>query len=136
MKTSKYFLYIKILSICGILLSVFLLWEQIFRPSFQPCSINSTINCDAIISGEVSKTFGIPTPIFGLVGYIVILASSILYKKKLLLGMSSFGLLFCLWIGFIEIFQLHVLCPVCIGCQLIMIAVFGLGLKVNFSQQE
>lgn len=130
-KVNKLFFSIKVLSIFGIFLALFLLWEQLFQPSFQPCNINATINCDAVISGQVAKTFGIPTPLYGLVGYIIIFFSAIWRKKKILLGTATFGLLFCLWIAYIELFQLHVICPVCVGCQLIMITVFALAIVVN-----
>src|SRR6266568_7706861 len=120
-------LVIKSLAAVGIILALFLLWEQLFRPSFQPCYINSSINCDAVISGAVSKTLGIPTPIYGLVGYIIIFLSAVFKKKKLLLGMATFGLAFCLWIAFRELVQLHVICPVCILCDIDIITVFTLS---------
>ncbi len=123
--------YIKILSCIGILLSIYLLWQQIFRPAFQPCSINSWVNCDAIVSGPVAYTWGIRTPLIGLTGYIVIFFSALFVKKKLLLGMAAFGLAFCLWIAYIELVQLRVICPVCIMCQAVMIGVFSLAAIVN-----
>ncbi len=127
----KYFNWIKILAGFGILLALFLLWEQLFRPSFQPCNINATVNCDAVISGQVSKTLGIPTPLIGLIGYIVILIGAIKKNAKLVLGMAGFGLVFCLYIAFIELVQLRVVCPVCVLCQLDMITVFILGILLN-----
>ena len=127
---NKIFFVIKGLSLMGVLLAIYLLWEQIFHPVFQPCNINNTVNCNAIISGSVSKTLGLPTPLFGLIGYVVIFLSSIFRWKRTMLGMALFGLLFCLWIAYQELFLLHVICPVCIGCQLIMIAVFSLALVV------
>lgn len=134
MKQVKIFSAIKILSAIGVLLAVYLLWQQIYQPAFRPCTINATINCDAIISGAVSKTFGIPTPLFGLVGYIVIFTAASLKKKNLLLGTATFGLIFCLWIAYKELFQLHVICPVCIGCQLIIISIFTLAIRVRKSR--
>jgi len=127
----KFFNWIKILAGLGIFLALFLLWEQIFRPSFQPCNINATVNCDAVISGEVSKTLGIPTPLIGLVGYIIILFAAFKKNAKLVLGMAAFGLAFCLYIAYRELFQLHVICPVCVLCQLDMITVFILGIILN-----
>jgi uncharacterized membrane protein len=127
MTTQKAFFYTKVLAIFGIALAIFLLWEHFFHPSFQPCNINSTVNCNAIISGPVSKTLGIPTPLIGLVGYIVIFIASIMKKKKLVFYMATFGLLFCLWIAYQELFLLKVICPVCILCQLDMITVFVFG---------
>lgn len=119
---------IQILALVGILLALYLLFEQITHSPFQPCNINSFVNCNAIISGGVSKTFGIPTPLIGLTGYLVILLASLTRRKKLLLSMATFGLFFCLWIAYQELFLLHVICPVCILCQLDMISVFILSI--------
>lgn len=130
----KLFFFVKGLSLIGVILAVFLLWEQLYSPSFQPCNINATINCDAVISGVLAKTFGIPTPLYGLMGYIVIFFAAIFQKKKLLLATATFGLGFCLWIAYRELFELRVLCPVCIICQLIMITVFSMGIFLNRSK--
>ena len=124
---NKLFFVIKALSIVGVILAVYLLWQQFYKPEFQPCNINATINCEAIISGPVAKTFAIPTPLYGLIGYIVIFFAALFRKKRLLLGMATFGLSFCLWIAYRELFELHVICPICITCQFIMIGVFSLA---------
>lgn len=131
MQKVKLFRYIKYLSVLGIVLAVYLLFEQITRSSFQPCNINSFINCNAIISGSVSKTLGLPTPLFGLIGYIFIFIGAYLGKKKTVLGIATFGLIFCLWIAYQELFLLHVICPICITCQIIMITVFVLAIVLN-----
>mgnify|MGYP001586077707 CR=1 FL=1 len=128
---NKIYFFIKALSLIGIILAVYLLWQQFFQPEFQPCYVNATINCEAIISGAVAKTFGIPTPLYGLIGYIVIFFAAMYRKKKLLLGMATFGLTFCAWIAYRELFELRVICPICITCQLIMITVFSLAVFVN-----
>lgn len=124
----KLFFWVKVLALIGIGLALFLLWEQFFHPAFQPCNINETVNCNAVISGAVAKTLGIPTPLIGLIGYIVIFFATLKKNAKLVLGMATFGLLFCLYIAFRELFQLHVICPVCVACQIDMITVFILGI--------
>jgi len=136
MTLNKIFLYVKVLSLLGILLAVYLLVGQIFRPAFTPCNINSSVNCNAIISGSVSKTLGLPTPLYGLIGYIIILWAGIFQRKKILLGTTIFGLIFCLWIAYQELFLLHVVCPVCIGCQLIMVSAFIFALIINKTKSE
>ena len=130
----KYFSWVKILAAIGICLALFLLWERYFKPAFQPCNINSTVNCDAIIRGEVSDTLGIPTALIGLTGYVFILLGALKKNAKLVLGMATFGLVFCLYIAYRELFQLHVICPVCILCQLDMITVFVLGIILTFKK--
>jgi uncharacterized membrane protein len=136
MNKEKKIMWVKVLVVIGIGLAVFLLWEQMFRPAFQPCNINATINCDAVIKGEVSNTLGIPTPLIGLIGYVIILFAAFKKNAKLILGMSAFGLAFCLYIAYRELFQLHVVCPVCILCQLDMITVFILGILLNKKSGE
>lgn len=136
MKYSKLFVSVAYLSFIGILLSTYLLWQQFFRPEFQPCYVNSFINCDAVISGPVAKTLGIPTPIYGFIGYIVMMIAALAHKKKILLGTATFGLIFCLYIAYRELIQLRVICPVCIGCQLIMISVFILSVILYKKTKE
>ena len=131
MNISKLFKYVLYLSVLGIALAIYLLFEQFTNSAFRPCNINSTINCNAIISGAVSKTLGIPTPLYGLLGYIFIFFSALYKKKKTLLAVAAFGLLFCLWIAYQELFLLHVICPVCIACQIIMLSVFTIGVVIN-----
>lgn len=131
MTKERLVMWVKMLAIFGIGLALFLLWERYFEPSFQPCNINSTINCDAVIKGEVADTLGIPTPLIGLFGYIIILFAAFKKNTKLILGMATFGLMFCLYIAFRELFQLRVVCPVCILCQIDMTAVFVLGIFLN-----
>jgi uncharacterized membrane protein len=132
----KLFFTLRILSAIGITLALYLLWEQLFHPTFQPCNINAIVNCDAIISGAVAKTLGLPTPLYGLIGYIIIFLAATFRKKKLLLGMATFGLLFCLWIAYKEIVQLHVICPVCIMCDIVIVTTFTLAVILNKRQEK
>lgn len=127
----KYFDWVKILGVVGIILACYLLWEQLFHPAFQPCNINALVNCNATITGPLAKTLGIPTPLIGLLGYIGILFAAFKKNAKWVLGLSIFGLVFCLYIAIREIVQLHVICPVCVLCQLDMITVFVLGILLN-----
>ena len=123
----KYFKFVRILSIIGVFLALYLLYGYVFKPAYQPCSINETINCDAVTKGEVSTFAGIPVPLIGLAGYVVILFSAVKKNKKIMLAMSLFGTLFCLRITFIEVFQLKVICPVCLACQIVMISILLLS---------
>ena len=131
MQETKIYKWVKILAVFGLILGTYLMWEQISRPAWQPCNINATINCDAVISGPVAKTLGIPTPIYGLIGYALILFGAMTKRKKLILSMAGFGLVFCMYIAFVELYLLRVVCPVCIGCQVDMIATFILAIMLN-----
>lgn len=131
MNTTKIYSWITGLAVIGILLAVYLLYSYYTRPLFQPCSINASINCDAIIKGEVSTTLGIPTAWYGFTGYVMILFAALTKKKNLLLGVATFGMLFCLRLMFIELVQLRVICPICVTCQGVMLGVFILTLQLR-----
>ena len=128
---NKIYFWVKILAVIGLMLGTYLMYEQITQSAWRPCTINATVNCDAVISGEVAKTLGIPTPLYGLVGYTLILIGAFTKNKKLILWMASFGLLFCMYIAYVELFMLRTVCPVCIGCQIDMIITFILALMLN-----
>ncbi len=132
----KLFFWIKILGLAGVILAAYLLWEQAHPSNVPFCTVSSTINCNAVISGEVSKMLGIPTPLIGLAGYIVILFGVFRRKTKLILGAAAFGLAFCLYVGGIEILILHVVCPVCILCLTDMVVLFTLSVFLNRKTSE
>lgn len=119
---------ITLLAIFGIGLALYLLYES-FAPAHKSlCYINSTINCEASTKGPLSTLFGIPTPLYGLVGFIFILLGVKQKWPKLITGMAAFGTLFCLRINILEIIWLNAYCPVCLTCQFVMISLLVLGL--------
>lgn len=122
MNEQNYYKITKILSVFGILLAVYLYVTYLTKPEFSPCSINAQINCDAVTKGPIKEFAGLPVPLFGLVGYVIILIGAFVKKPKLMFAMAMFGTLFCLRLTFIEIFQLQVICPVCAMCQVDMLA--------------
>lgn len=121
-----------ILSILGITLATYLFYNYLTKPEIESCYLNAVINCDAVTKGPLSTLLGIPVSLIGLTGYIVILFSSFIKNKKLVLAMSTFGMLFCLFITIQEVFMLKVICPVCLLCQIDMLIVFTLALRLNF----
>ena len=123
--------WISILAFIGILLASYLYYNYLFQPVFKPCYVSSSINCDAATIGPLKLTFGIPTALYGLVGYILILIGSFIKNIKLVLAVATFGLLFCLYILYREIFEIYVYCIVCIACLIDMSAVFFLSLKLK-----
>jgi uncharacterized membrane protein len=123
-----------VLSVLGILLATYLFYNFLTKPLFESCYFNSRINCDAVTKGSLSTLFGIPVSLIGLLGYITILFSSVFKKKLLVLGMSTFGMVFCLFITYQELFILKVICPVCLTCQLVMLVVFILSLVLNYKK--
>ena len=111
-----------VLSLVGIVLASYIIYVQMFHPPTTLCYVNERINCQAVFFGVSSKVLGIPTPYYGLTGYILILIASYLKKYAVSLGTSIFGTLFCLRLVIIEISQAGEYCPVCLLCQTLMIS--------------
>lgn len=120
----NYYKIITPLAVVGIGLAIYLLYEYFSPPHQSLCYINTAINCEASTKGPLANTLGIPTALYGLIGYTIILLSAIKKWPRLLLAMAAFGLVFCLRITYLELFVIKAICPVCIACQLIMIAIF------------
>lgn len=118
---------IMLLSVTGIGLASYLLYQYLTPPHPTICYVNSSVNCEAATRGVLANTLGIPTALYGLAGYGLILVAAIRKHRRLLFGVSLFGLLFCLRITFIELFIIKTVCPVCIACQAVMAGVFILA---------
>lgn len=131
MTQNKGFAVIKYLSVFGMLLSLYLLYEQHLEKPVGICNINQIVTCEAIVTGSVSNVLGIPTPLYGLVGYALIFIGAWYRKKALTLGVASFGLFFCLGIGYVELFQLKNICPICVLCELTMVSIFILAYRLR-----
>ena len=120
-----------VLAAFGIILASYLFYSFLAPTPPGWCDINSTVNCDAVTKGPLAEFLGVPVSLVGLIGYITILYASLMKFKKLHLFMTSFGMIFCLRLIYLEIFQLKVFCPVCGACQLVMLTLFILSLKLN-----
>jgi len=126
---------ITILSFIGILLASYLFFSFLNPATSKLCHISTTINCEAITQGDISTFLGIPVSIIGGLGYIFILLSSIYRWKRVLLGMTLFGMIFCLRLTILEIFFIKVICPVCLMCQTIMAILVIIAIYLNLKKR-
>jgi len=122
----KIWTLISILATVGIGLAIYLFYSYLSPNPPQICTISETINCDAVTKGNLAEWFGVPVSLVGLIGYITILGSALAKKRNLAMGMTTFGMLFCLRLTYLEIFVEKVICPVCILCQIVMLTIFSL----------
>ena len=134
MKTNEIWKLSIVLSVIGILLATYLLvqYYQMAPGSEMFCNFNPLFNCNEMTTGSLATLFGVPVAAIGLIGYGFILFSSITKKKGLMLGMSAFGVLFCLRITILELFFVKIVCPVCLLCQLVMFILLGIGAYLYF----
>jgi uncharacterized membrane protein len=134
MTDQRFYKITVILSLIGIVLASYLYYNYLKRPAVQLCTINKQINCEAVTTGTLSTLFGIPVSLIGLVGYITMLVSAYLKNKKVILGASLFGLIFCLRLTILELFSVKIVCPVCLACQIDMLAIFLISVYANLKK--
>lgn len=125
---------ILILSILGIFLSLYATYHHYSTFENGVCDINDKLSCDVVNRSVYSEIAGVPVAIIGLAGYILINITSIMiYRtknkdlKKTLFLLSLFGLIFSLYLTYIEAFKLYTFCPICLLSLAIITFIFILS---------
>jgi uncharacterized membrane protein len=128
LSTNRIWTIISVLATIGIGLAIYLFYSYLAPEPPTICNISASVNCDPVTKGNLAEWFGVPVSLIGLIGYIVILGSALAKKKTITFAMTTFGMLFCLRLTYLEIFVEKIICPVCVLCQLIMLTIFILTL--------
>jgi uncharacterized membrane protein len=140
----KISLLIVFFSILAIFLSAYLTYSHFkFRksPEYKSgCSWFSKSKsdpCKKVDASEYSELFGIPVAMFGVGYFFLIFLISLIYSlskntsnylvKKIPLSiflLSLFGVFFYIYLGYLEIFKIKAICPLCMITFLINILIF------------
>ena len=131
MTTQTLYKSVRYFAVVGVALASYMLYLYFFQPATSPCYINARVNCDLISKGELATLFGIPIGFYGLTGFLFMIYGSIKKLPKLILGMATFGILFCIRMLYLEIFVYGYLCPVCLMCMFTMCSTFMLGILLK-----
>jgi uncharacterized membrane protein len=121
------FLIIAIFSLTGLFASFVLTVEKInlLKDSSYAlsCDINSILNCGSVMKSKYAEFHGIPNPLFGVIGYTVMLTLAVYYLfhgviRKSFLSLAllgSFGAFgFSYFLLYASVFKLGTLCPYCL----------------------
>lgn len=102
------------------------------------CAISKAINCDTVSQSPYSIFWGIPVPIWGVIGYMFILATlSFSYERRsgnlnMFPGLVALGIIFSLislWLGAISAINIQSYCIMCIityGVNFLILYMFWL----------
>jgi uncharacterized membrane protein len=106
-------------------------------------------DCNTVQSSPYARLFGIlPVGIIGLAGYVGILAAWILGRfgrgglarlaPVALLGMALFGVLFTIYLTYLELFVIHAVCIWCLSSAVIMalILILSVGPAMDAFDEE
>lgn len=119
MRRNKILKIIQYLSLAGIAVAAYSLYEYYFSNGSALCDINATFSCYDVYSSGYSEIFGIPVALIGIIGMglIFICAAWSLEGKnthKFLLPLTSLSLASVLYFVYLSAFVIKVWCPTCI----------------------
>ena len=117
--------------IAGLAFSLFAGYETLNPAAEGVCSLNSYVSCAKIDLSGQTTTLGIADWIWGVGGFVVMLAIDIpLYRTwkssllDLLLVISGLGLLLSIYFAYLELVVIQGLCVICLGAYLSNVVAF------------
>lgn len=135
------FAVIAVLSIVGVVLSGVSLQRHYARSDTTFCDFSQKFSCDIVNRSEYSEIVGIPVAGIGVVGYAALLLLSTFWKARpetpaRLLAAAAAGLVFALYLTYVEAYNLKTWCILCLGSQsvIFLITVFSALLKMRPAQ--
>jgi len=130
--------WILIAGVIGLLSSADLLIEKIAMlkdPAYVPsCSINPVMACGSVITTPQASVFGPPNPLFGLVGFCVVIVTGVLALAKVplprwywigLTAGTGLAVVFVHWLKYETLYDIGALCPYCMVVWAVTIPLFA-----------
>jgi uncharacterized membrane protein len=128
---------IPLLSLVGLLVAGYLAYVETTQVEAVCGPVG---DCNTVQQSDYARLFGVlPIGVLGIGGYILILFAWVIsrsaalrpaaYARLALLGLTSFGLLFSIYLTFLEPFVIGATCIWCLTSAVIMTALFWLSLK-------
>ena len=122
-----------LLSLIGIAIAIYVSQSFLRKASIVCISTG----CETVRKSSLAYPFGIPVPLFGLVGYLVLAGCAFLKTMKqkaetltmlsnIMLGVAIFGISFVTWFTYTELFIIRGICMWCAISAVNMYIVFGL----------
>lgn len=129
-------------------IALWLVYEFYAQNESSVCTINAKFDCLAVAQSEYALLFGVPVALLGALFYLALLVGilGVIWKfpfhkilkflrpnfvLNLVRYAAYFGLLFSLYLTYIEAFEIEVYCPFCLAQQAIIIVIVGLLIWAN-----
>ncbi len=122
-----------LLTILGVFLSLYALIVELRlkNKEYTPlCDISELVSCSKAFLSPYGRLFGFPNPLIGIVAYLVLiyLIQTEAYRAVFLL--SSLGVLFSFYLGYISYVRLRNFCIICTCIYIINLLLFFFSWKM------
>lgn len=119
-KNRVLFLSAAVLSLAGLVVSGLSLQRHYAKSATHFCDMGEKFNCDIVNRSEYSSLMGIPVAAIGVAGYGLLFMLSTFYRSDAqtplrLLAAAGVGLVFALYLTYIEGFVLDTWCILCLS---------------------
>lgn len=131
------FAAIALLSVLGIFLSAFSFQRHYAKSETNFCDFSQKFSCDIVNRSEYSEVAGVPVAGIGIAGYIALFLFSTWWKSRSetptrLLAVAVAGLLFALYLTYVEAYELKAWCILCLASQLVIFLITVAAAVVKF----
>ncbi|HZB28418.1 MAG TPA: vitamin K epoxide reductase family protein [Gemmatimonadales bacterium] len=119
-----------VLSLLGLFLSAYLYLYKIGRVGMLACGAGE---CETVQQSAWSRFAGLEVSLIGFAGYAALLAVSLAglqpplasrrWPATLLSVLAGLGVLFSIYLTYLELFVIHAICRWCVGSAVIIVAI-------------
>jgi vitamin-K-epoxide reductase (warfarin-sensitive) len=132
------FAAIAALSLAGVIVSAISLQRHYAKSATAFCDFSQRFSCDIVNRSEQSSIMGIPVAGIGVAGYAVLFLFSTFWKSRAktpnrLLGTAIAGLVFALYLTYVEAYVLDTWCILCLTslALILLISLFAAAVKLR-----
>jgi vitamin-K-epoxide reductase (warfarin-sensitive) len=123
---------VAILSLAGMIVSSISLERHYAKSATSYCEFGEKFNCDIVNRSEYSSVEGIPVSLIGVAGYGLLLTLSTLWRSRpetptRLLMAAAAGLVFALYLTYIEAYVLTTWCILCLTSLALIASITALA---------
>ena len=128
---------VAILSLAGMIVSSISLERHYAKSATSYCEFGEKFNCDIVNRSEYSSVAGIPVSLIGVTGYGLLLTLSTLWRSRpetptRLLMAAAAGLVFALYLTYIEAYVLTTWCILCLTSLVLIASIAALAGALKF----
>jgi len=119
------------LALGGVFLSTYLTLYKVGLIGQLACTVG---HCETVNTSRWSVLFGLPVAAWGLAFYVVLFALAMVgvsdrfadatWVSKALVGLTAWGVVFSLWLTYLELFVIHAVCVWCVTSAAVVTLAF------------